>query len=77
MTEFCLSISRQPAHAAYGAHLAHLRCNVGLTQSALARAVGVRPNAICHIEAGRVLPRLERLQVLAAALRVDVEEVVP
>jgi transcriptional regulator with XRE-family HTH domain len=43
----------------------------------LARALGVQPSAINHIEAGRVLPGAARLRTLAAVLRVDPKQVVP
>lgn len=61
----------------YGIHIAALRLAVGLSQSALARELGVHPAAINHIEAGRVLPRSCKLRALAHALGVDVGEVVP
>ena len=67
----------QPRHTDYGAHIARLRQAAGLSQTTLARAIGVQPGAISHIEAGRVLPRTDRLRALARALGVQPGEVVP
>lgn len=64
-------------HADYGARLARLRETAGLSQSELARMLGVQPGAINHIEAGRVLPRADRLRSLASALGVGPDQVVP
>jgi transcriptional regulator with XRE-family HTH domain len=64
-------------HAGYGARLARLRAAAGLSQSELARALGVQPGAINHIEAGRVRPRADKLRALAMALGVSLEKVVP
>ena len=75
MTE-CRGGADRP-HAKYGARIARLREAAGLTQSDLARALGVQPGAINHIEGGRVLPRADRLRSLAAALGVTPGRVVP
>ena len=70
-------VSSARLHGRYGARLARLREAAGLSQSELARALGVQPGAINHIEAGRVLPRADKLRALALALGVNPEMVVP
>jgi ribosome-binding protein aMBF1 (putative translation factor) len=72
-----IGLSRAPPHSDYGVRLARLRELAGLSQSELGRSIGVQPGAINHIEAGRVLPRADKLRALALALGVNTVMVVP
>lgn len=56
------------------ANLASLRKQRGLTQAALARHGGVPRSTIANLEAGDGNPSLRNLSALAAALRVNIEE---
>jgi transcriptional regulator with XRE-family HTH domain len=55
----------------FGARLATIREDVGLSQSALARAVGTSQSAISQIEAGDRNPSYEMIRQIAGALRVS------
>ena len=70
-------IKRSPMDTEYGTRLAKLRIKAGLSQSTLARAMEVQPSTVSHIEAGRVLPRSNKLRRLAAILDARIDEVVP
>lgn len=54
----------------FGDRLARIREDAGLTQSALARAVGTSQSAISQIEAGERNPSYEMIRQLATALGV-------
>lgn len=54
----------------FGARLARIREDAGLTQSALARAVGTSQSAISQIEAGDRNPSYEMIRQIAGALHV-------
>jgi transcriptional regulator with XRE-family HTH domain len=53
----------------FGARLARIREDAGLSQSALARAVGTSQSAISQIEAGDRNPSYEMIRQIASALR--------
>jgi transcriptional regulator with XRE-family HTH domain len=53
-----------------------LRQQRGLTQEALAEKAGVSVDAVTRIESGRRSPRLDTLERLAAALAVNLQELV-
>ena len=50
------------------------RQSLGLTQAALAAQVGMSPEWVTKVEAGRFVPRLQALRRLAAALEVPYED---
>lgn len=54
-----------------GDRLKESRKQAGLTQEELATLVGVHPLTISHFETGRVVPSLDTLKRLAAALGVQ------
>lgn len=54
----------------FGQRLAQIREDAGLTQSALARAVGTSQSAISQIEAGDRNPSYEMIRQIAEALGV-------
>jgi transcriptional regulator with XRE-family HTH domain len=49
------------------------RLALGLTQRELAERLGVKPNHITHLEAGRLRPSLSLLAILAEALGLQKE----
>lgn len=57
-------------------HIRELRIKRGLTQSELAKTVGVTQTAVSQWEIGLVLPSLETLMRLTKALDCKVEELV-
>jgi transcriptional regulator with XRE-family HTH domain len=56
---------------AFGERLTQIREDAGLTQSALARAVGTSQSAISQIEAGERNPSYEMIRQIAEALGVS------
>lgn len=56
--------------------LAAWRKSVGLTQSELAAAAGIRPATVSDIESGKIDPRLSTLKALAKALKLGIEDIV-
>jgi transcriptional regulator with XRE-family HTH domain len=59
-----------------GTRIAEIREHAGLTQSALARAMGVSQSAISQIEAGDRNPSFDTLRQIASALGVSVAHLV-
>lgn len=59
-----------------GKRIAQVREEKGLTQSALAREMGVSQSAVSQIEAGERNPSYEMLRHIAAALHVSVPHLV-
>jgi transcriptional regulator with XRE-family HTH domain len=57
-----------------GARLAKRRCQLGLTQTALAARLGLHPSAICRWERGRFRPSARMRTRLAQVLACCVEE---
>jgi predicted transcriptional regulator len=66
----------EEAKAILGANLAILRHERGLTQKELAEAAGMRQPRIAEIEQAAANPQYETLVRIAAALGVDVAELV-
>ena len=56
--------------------IAEVRKSKGFTQQVLARAVGLTQGAVAHWESGRRQPPLAMLRKIAAALGVDVRELI-
>lgn len=59
-----------------GKRIEQVREEKGLTQSALAREMGVSQSAVSQIEAGERNPSYEMLRQIAAALKVSVPHLV-
>ena len=55
-------------------HIKDLRLALGMTQEALASAVGVRKMSISRWESGQDIPRADRAIRLAEVLKCSVEE---
>ena len=58
----------------FGKSLKRLREERGLSQEGLGRMCGVTHSTISQYETGMILPKVERLEKLATALRVPVSE---
>lgn len=58
-----------------GARIATLRKRKGKTQAGLGKLVGCNRQRICNYEAGRVLPRVDLLARIAAALGVSLDAI--
>jgi transcriptional regulator with XRE-family HTH domain len=73
-----MSTNHQPPRAAgtFAARLTSLREAKGLLRSELARAAGISGAQVTRLEQGLQLPRLDTLYQLAAALGVDVVELI-
>lgn len=56
--------------------LAAWRKSVGMTQAELAAKAGVRAASVSDIESRKIDPRLSTLKVLAAALKLGIEDIV-
>lgn len=56
--------------------LAAWRKTVGLTQAELAARAGVRTASVSDIESGKSDPRLSTLKALAAALKLEVDDII-
>jgi DNA-binding XRE family transcriptional regulator len=54
--------------------LAHRRRELGLTQTDLAKRVGVTPNAICMYETGKRNPSLKVMLAITSVLNATVED---
>lgn len=61
----------------FGEVVRGLRKRVGLSQASLARSVGLSRPSIANIEKGRQRVFLDQLFAIAAALDVDVRELLP
>lgn len=59
--------------ALMGERIRTLRTQKGLSQAALARALGASNNAINYLESGRFLPHVERLVVMAELFDVSLD----
>jgi len=64
------------SHVEIGKRIEEIREQVGLSQSALARAVGTSQSAISQIEAGERNPSFDMLRQIAKALRVSIPHLV-
>lgn len=60
----------------YKCHLKEVREAKGLSRGALARKSGVSPQAICYIEAGVRVPKVNTLGALAEVLGVEMSDLV-
>lgn len=58
----------------FGENLRRIRIERGLSQTALAEAVGMNKSHISKLEIGLHVPRLSTVQHIAAGLGVSVEE---
>lgn len=54
-------------------HVKRIRVQLGITQSALARAAGISQSLVAKIEAGQVDPSFSTLRAIAEALRVQIK----
>lgn len=54
----------------------HYRTQANLSQSQLARAIGVDQSAICKIEKGMFVPTVVLVDEIARALHVSIDELV-
>lgn len=69
-------VSRTKGSRELGARIRKLREKKGLTQEALADAVGMMRSNISRIEAGKHHPTLDTLERIAKALKVPVAEII-
>lgn len=53
-----------------------LRTKAGISQSHLAKAVGVNQSAICKMEKGMLIPSIATLDDIARALNVAIDDLV-
>ena len=53
-----------------------LRTKAGISQSHLAKTVGVNQSAICKMEKGRLIPSIATLDDIARALNVAIDDLV-
>jgi transcriptional regulator with XRE-family HTH domain len=63
-------------HMDIGKRIAEIREQVGLTQSALAREIGISQSAISQIEAGERNPSFDMLRQIARALKISIPHLV-
>jgi SOS-response transcriptional repressor LexA len=73
-TDFCTIADMKPVHI--GIRIAELRDRVGMNQSDLARALGIKPQAVQKWEAGNAAPRPQKHKAIAAALSTSVRELI-
>jgi transcriptional regulator with XRE-family HTH domain len=73
-TDFCTMPPMSQTHI--GVRIRECREKVDYSQSDLARALGIKPQAVQKWEAGQSAPRNERLQQIADALSTSVRELI-
>lgn len=65
------------SYSKYGENIRRIRRNQELSQEKLAELAGLDPKTIIQIERGKRNPTLRSLQKIAAALKVDLKEILP
>lgn len=60
----------------FGVYLKNLREEQGLSQEALAKAIGVSRQSISKWEVGLNVPKVDKLLALSSVLQVDISELI-
>ena len=65
---------KKPLAAQFGARVADMRRQLGMTQESLAERTGISQESLSRMEKGAIAPRFERLQSFADAFNCSVAE---